>query len=333
MSVEECLRLQRLSHAEKIHHWAQAKPWDGLKLPRTVRAIKAGHIFLDAAGNITKMPELIGRPCFGQVTAFLRHGGQQPFWNPAARRWMNSRCMRCPARPACEYVAEERLRATPQIEAAYRDWRGAGGREAMWKVKSHGGLARVHYRDLLHLLKTTVLFTSENDKAAIAHYETILLDRLEKDRERQKQKRLRARLERARAGQFDEKVETVLKCQRIWRQIRHGKAKKHENAPRQLMLAPPDSSKFDSQVWLAKTRLELRGKSVNANNVAKEMQALGFEVHRSCNALRDRVRRSLSRAHLLERFHLPGSPEPVWPKFGHQELREELNFDPFGLAA
>jgi hypothetical protein len=332
LSVEECLRLERLSHAEKIQHWAQEEPWSGLKLPRNVPQLKAGHIFLDRAGNITKMPELIGRPCFGQVTAFLRHGGHQPFWQPVARRWMNSRCMRCPARAACEYVVEERLRATPHIEAAYREWRGAGGREATWKTKSPGGLARTHYRELLRLLRTTVQFTSENDEIAIAHYESVLRKRREKDRDRQRQKRLQRALERARAGEFNDEVEEILKLQRIWRQIRHAEAKKHPGAPRQLELAPPDSSVFDSQVWLAKTRLELRGKAVNDSNTAKEMQLLGFELHRSRNALRDRVRRSLTRVALLERFQLPGRTELVWPKFGHRELREALDFDPFGLA-
>jgi hypothetical protein len=90
---------------------------------------------------------------------------------------------------------------------------------------------------------------------------------------------------------------------------------------------------FDSQVWLAKTRLELRWKVANASNTAKEMQSLGFELRRSHNALRDRVRRSLTRVTLLERLQLPGRIEPVWPKFGQRELREALDFDPLGPAA
>jgi hypothetical protein len=85
MSIAECLRLERLTHAEKVQHWGTENPWDGLKLPRDVPAIKTGHILVDPAGNIVKMPPLIGRPCFGQVTAFLRHGGHQPFWNPVAK--------------------------------------------------------------------------------------------------------------------------------------------------------------------------------------------------------------------------------------------------------
>jgi hypothetical protein len=202
-----------------------------------------------------------------------------------------------------------------------------------FKGKKSNSQAQIFYRDLLQLLRTQVRFTSENDPAAIAHYEAVLQERREKDRDRQREKRLRVALERASAGQFDEEVNEVLKLQRIWRQIRHAEAKTHPERPRQLEQAPSDSSVFDSQVWLAKTGLELRGKSANASNAAKEMQWLGFELHRSHNALRDRVRRSLTRVVLLERFQLPGRTEPIWPKFGQQELREALDFDPLGLAA
>jgi hypothetical protein len=333
LSVKECLRLERLPHAEKINHWNAERPWRGLKLPRKIEPIPPGHIFSDGAGNITKMPPLVGRPCFANVTAYLRHGGGQQFWNPRTKRWMNSRCMRCKVVTACEGIAEERLRATPEIAHAYLEWLRAGGRRATFKPKSASSLAKAYYRKLLHLLRTEVQFTSENDRVAIAHYEAVLEKRREKDRQRQRDRRLRASLERARAGQFDKHTETILNSQRIWRQIRHAEAREHPRGPRQLIAAGPDSSAFDAQVWLVKTRFELRGKSVNASNTAKGMQSLGFELHRSHNALRDRVRRSLTRVALLERFQLPGRTEPVWPKFGQRELREALDFDPLGLAA
>lgn len=326
MSVEECLRLERLSHAERINHWGGAKPWGGLKLPRRVGPIQPGHISFDNAGNITRMPLLLGRPCFGQVTAYLRHGGDRQFWNPRTKRWMNSRCMRCPVVTACEAVAEERLRSTPEVAQAYREWLRAGGRRATFKGKRSSSQAKILYRNLFQVLRTRVQFTNDNDRFVIEHYETILQERREKDRERHRQKRLRARLQRARAGQFDKEVEHVLDLQRIWRQIEHDRAGKHPQGPRRLKQAAPDSSKFDAQVWLAKTRLQLRGRTVNDSNTATEMQSLGFDVHRSHGGLRDRVRRSLDRVAFLEYTSLPGRTEPIWPRFGHRELREALDF-------
>jgi hypothetical protein len=332
LSAEEILRLESLPHAAKIQHWGQERPWKGIRLPRNVRAVKTGHIFLDPAGNISKMPPLIGRPCFGQVTAFLRHGGQQQFWNPKTRQWMNSRCMRCPVRSACEYVVEERLRATPEIEAAYREWRSAGGRDATWKTKSRSHASNI-YRDLMRLLKSTVQFSSINDPVAIDHYRGIVEHRLERDRQRQHRKRLAARIESARAGAFDAQIEDVLDRHRIWRQIRHAEAKSHPAGPPRLKQAPSSSSLFDAQVWLGKTRIELRREAPNPSNTAHEMQALGFELHRTQNALRVAVGRSLTRIAILERTRLPGRTELIWPKFGQRELREALDFDPLRNVA
>jgi hypothetical protein len=241
--------------------------------------------------------------------------------------------MRCRVVSACEGLAEERLRATPDIGRAYLAWLRAGGRKATFKPRTASSLAKSLYRELLYLLRKDVQFTNDNDRVAIAHYEAVLEERREKDRSRQRNKRLRASMERARAGQFDTRTEAILNSHRVWRQIRHAESKRHPGAPRQLELAPPDSSVFDSQVWLAKTRLELRWKVANASNTAKEMQSLGFELRRSHNALRDRVRRSLTRVTLLERLQLPGRIEPVWPKFGQRELREALDFDPLRPAA
>jgi hypothetical protein len=223
---------------------------------------------------------------------------------------------------------DERLRVTPEIETTYRNWRGAGGREATWRCKPPSGLARGLYRELLRLLKTSVQFTSKNDADVIAHYEAIINQRREKDRDRQQKKRLRQRLLNIAVGQFDQKVEEILDNHRIWRQLRHAEASEHPAGPRQLKQPPASSSVFDAKVWLAKTRIELRGKLTNDSNIAREMQSLGWELHRSHSALRDAVRRSLGRVLLLERFHLPDQSEPIWPRFGSAQLRDALDWEP-----
>jgi hypothetical protein len=234
--------------------------------------------------------------------------------------------MRCPVKIACEYVVEERLRVTVEIDEAYREWKRVGGRQGTWGKERNQ--AQHRYADLLRLLTTTVQFANDNDRIAIAHYEAILRARREKDRERQLRNRMKARLERARAGDFDKEVLAVLDLQRIWRQIQHAQAKKHPDCPSQLKRTPPDASVFDAQVWLGQTRLKLRRAPSNDYSIAKEMQSLGWELHRTTNALRDRVRRSLTRVALLERLKLHGLSDPVWPRFGHLELRDALDFEP-----
>ena len=327
LSVEIILRVERMTHAEKIQHWCGGNPWKGMRLPRQIKPIKPGHVFLDSDGKIMKMPSRIGRPCFGQVPAVLRHGGNQPFWNPRTRTMMLSRCMRCPVRAACEHVVDERLRVTPEIDQTYREWKHAGGREATW-TDVPGGLARIKYRDLLQLLRTTVQFSSQNDDDTVAHYEKLVEARREKDRQRQRLRRVSERMKRTRAGELDSKVEQVLHGQRIWRQIEHMQAWKDPKGPRQLKQAPVTSSIVDARVWLAKTRIELRGGKANASNTAREIQSLGFELHRSHNALRDAVGRSLSRVALLERTAYPHRQSAIWPRFGPRELRDALAFNP-----
>lgn len=330
MSVEIILRVERMTHAEKIQHWCGESPWEGMRLPRQIKPIKPGHVFLDSDGKIMKMPSRIGRPCFGQVPAVLRHGGNQPFWNPRTRTMMLSRCMRCPVRAACEHVVDERLRVTPEIDQTYREWMHAGGREATW-ADVPGGLAIIKYRDLLHLLRTTVQFSSHNDDECVVHYEKLVEARREKDRQRQRLARVNERMKRAHAGEFDSAVEQVLHGQRIWRQIEHMQAWKDPKGPRQLKRAPESSSVVDAQVWLAKTRIELRGGDANPSNTAHELHRLGFESNRLHNVLRDFVGRSLSRVALLERTAHPHRQAAIWPKFGRRELRDALAFNPLQM--
>jgi hypothetical protein len=194
-------------------------------------------------------------------------------------------------------------------------------------------LAKNSYRELVRLLKTTVRFTSSNDELAIAHYENIMEAGRERDRARQRAKRLNERIRSARIGAFDSKVISILEGERLWRQIQHLLAWKHPQGPRQLKQAPQSASVFDAQVWLAKTRIELRDSIANPSNAAREMQTLGFELGRSQNALRVAVRRSLTRVSLLERTAAPGRQTPIWPKFGRRELREALDFDPLQALA
>src|SRR5689334_5411160 len=110
-----------MSSAEKIRHWAQEKPWeiDGkrLRLPPT-RPFSPGQVEV-VGGFITRGPIPIGRPCFGQPTAFLRHGGARYIYAGPGRGNQPTRCARCPIREACEFVAVERLQCTPKLAELY----------------------------------------------------------------------------------------------------------------------------------------------------------------------------------------------------------------------
>lgn len=325
MPNPELERLERLSHGERIRHWGSEKPWNGVRLPPIPKPFESSRVSVHR-GDITAMPLLVGRPCFGQPTAIMRHGGGRQ-WNPRTQSWVPDRCGRCAVQAACKYVVAERLRSTPEIDDRYREWVHLGGREATWATKGPAGTAAVIYRDLIRLLTTQVMFTSVNDALVAAHYDELEERRRAKDAERKRKERAKRSLERARQGEFDEVVLNALHGQLAWRYAAHRRAQAHPQGPPQVIKAKT-ASIFDARVWLAKTRLTLRGITTNDSNVAREMQAIGFEQHRSHGALRDAVRRALGRIDRLERTRLPGESEPIWPLFGFRELADQLAWDP-----
>jgi hypothetical protein len=327
MPNQEVERLERLSHGERIRHWNSQKPWDGIRLPTITKPFLAYRVQMEAPGNVMAMPLLVGRPCFGQPTAIMRHGGGERQWIGRTQSYGLDRCGRCTVREACKYVAFERLRATPKIDELYREWVHLGGRDATWSTNGPPGTVAVVYKRLIRHLTTEVEFKSVNDAQVAKYYDELAIQRRAKDAERKRKERTKASLERARRGEFDEPVASALHGQFVWRYVAHRRAQSHPQAPYQLKRSGT-ASKFDARVWLAKARLELRGIVTNDSNVAREMQVIGFERHRSHGALRDAVRRALSRIDRLERTTLPGEEDAIWPRFGARELRDQLGFDP-----
>jgi hypothetical protein len=323
---QKLLRLEQMSSAEKIRHWVQEKPWelDGkrLRLP-TCRPFSPGQIRLDHAGNITMMPPLVGRPCFGQPTAFLRHGNRRFVYSPRQKSYQPTRCERCPVKRACAFVAEERLQSTPKLADLYREWRNLGGADQTWPANGPAGTAAVRVRELLFELQK-MAFTTHRDDEVRDHYERVVKAKLAKDRERKRRDRERQAIKKARAGEITPEVERVLHGHKTWRAVEHRKAAAHAAAPKWLRRAEKDDSLFDASVWLAHTRIWLRGRNPNPYSCALELHRMGLEQHRSVNALRDRVGRSIERMRRLQRLHINDQEHPVWPPFTLSDLKDGL---------
>jgi hypothetical protein len=101
--MTEIERVERLGHIQKVRHWSQPAPWNGLKiLNRTV--FEARDVRIDPNGDVTEQPLLIGKPCFGQPIVMARQG------LTLKRRSSNgmvylTRCGRCKVREACTKVS------------------------------------------------------------------------------------------------------------------------------------------------------------------------------------------------------------------------------------
>jgi hypothetical protein len=169
-----------------------------------------------------------------------------------------------------------------------------------------------------------MVFTSVRDQEVQRHYEQIIETKLVKDRERKRRDREKHAIAKARAGEITPAVEQILDGERMWRAVHHRWACNQPDAPKSLRHALPDMSLFDAYVWVAHTRVWLRGDTPNSYNCAAELQRMGREQERSVNALRDRVGRSIDRMHLLQRLRLDDRKGPVWPRFTLADLREGL---------
>jgi hypothetical protein len=326
---EKLLRLERMPHADKINHWGGKSPWkiDGanLKLPFKSTAFPAGHIQMDDRGNITRSPWLVNRPCFGQVTAFLRHGGNGHVFCPKTGGYQPDRCSRCPVAKACAFVCEKRLSCTPAIQELYLEWKHRGGRSSSWPKSGKPGSASVTLRRLLDVLRKHP-FTSDNDDRVQKYYEGLINERRLKERERKRVERVKVAIENARHGELSQELKQVLNAQCVWRSERYKELQRHPSAPLSLRKGRGDTVMFDSLVWLARTRIELRGGRPNPSNCARELHVLGLEHARNHNALRDKTGRSLRRIGLLESISMPDNlnGDRVWPRFTIKHLHASV---------
>lgn len=328
MLEKKLLELERMTGAEKLDHWLGDKPWkiDGtvLRLP-AVRHIHAGYIGMNDKGDITRMPPLPWRPCFGQVGAYLRHGGMDLVFNPKNGSYQKSRCARCDARNACHYVAEKRLRSSPQIGDAYQNWLAVGGRECTWGAgSSKASTPRLRLRDLLRELRNAA-FKSVNDEYVLATYQSKIDERKQKDAERKRKQRARDSVAMAKTGDVDLATAEVLEAHRLVRKANFEYLAATSDAPTRIKRCPPETADFDSLVWVAFQRIALTGAKPNPSSCAAELARMGVGNDRNQNALRSKVSRSLVRKVELEKTPLPGHQgQMTWPAFSAATLARSL---------
>lgn len=73
MHVDNLEALELLRPIEKIRHWSGKDPWAGARLCHRT-PIDSGQVGFDSLGNITHIPNHVGKPCLGQLGAFARYG-------------------------------------------------------------------------------------------------------------------------------------------------------------------------------------------------------------------------------------------------------------------
>lgn len=324
MSEKRIRELFEMSPARQIRHWAGDEPWENMKLPNTTE-IRPNQVLRNANNDIIHMPVIL-KPCFGQPTAFVRHGGHRPIRSPRFGA-VKSRCMRCLAQDACERTAKARLMHSDEIKRAYLRFQQAGGSFGL-DNPFHCPTAEREFEGLVGALTAHGGFSSTNDRAAIEVLDNLEERRKDKHAERKRRQR-RASIS---VGCFDSEFEELLERHRQWREVQlrlvTKTAERRRGLPPCINRMPVESARITSQVWLAMVEMKLRKAKTNPSSIAAQLIRRWPAEHGNHNSLRQRVAGDMKRVQSLERTVIHGADHPIWPAFSLASALAEL-----GLAA
>lgn len=272
-------------------------------------------------GNVTRMPLLGGRPCFGNPVAWAVHGRVEV---EMGRNGLHkTRCGRCKARLGCERVSEARLSATPEIADAEAAFRRAGQRTTL--RTSYPNQARRALGQLVRALQDHGQFTSVNDSYAEQWVTKQREQNREKARKRKRDERARNAQKALREHQIPSVLEEQLETERQYRSIRYRQYRDSGHAPRSVTLDPKaENDRFTADAWLARARLMIMNKPTTDYAVATEMIKMGRGYDLAHPVLRQRLIAARKRIDLIERTLMPGSSELVWPPFNAKTALQDL---------
>lgn len=320
-------RIEKMSFSEKLRHFQRKAPWEGLRLPNRTEVPRRSVNLID--GHVTRMPELGGKPCFGNPIAWIAHGVIESRWFKGGMR--PTRCGKCRARQGCDLVAEARLNISPEVAAATQTFRAAGGARAF-----HEDTQRTDAAQALGLLRKALVavgsFTSINDEYAANWARKEQQREVDNNARRQREKRARDARNELKAHQIPEELVSQLEHERIFRIARFGMFAKSVGAPMTVRTDPDGTNAtFTADVWRAKTILSIRAiqtKSITAYAIAGLMTEEGRTYGLNREVLRDRVTRALKRIDVLETSPLPEGIGSVWPPFLPTEALDWLANNP-----
>ena len=327
LDLDKIERLENMSFDEQLRHFQSKQPWAGMSLPNKTTVNRGSVNSID--GNVTRMPPLGGKPCFGNPIAWLAHGLIET--HRIKTQIVRTRCGRCLARGGCERIAEARLGFTPEIAAAAQAFRMAGGARA-FHADIHLSDAAQALARLGRVLRAAGPFTSVNDDYARSWVASEKERKRANDARRQREKRVRDGRRELKDKRIPDELMEQIETERVWRAVQFRMFAKCSDAPKTVTLNPNgDSAQFTSDVWRAKTILSLQAekrKRISPYAIAGQMIADDRAYGLGRNVLRDRVRRALTRIAVLEVHRLSAANQPVWPAFSPKEAFDWLANNP-----
>lgn len=313
-------KLDALSYAGKINAFSAETPFShrkrisgnkymSFKISMVRTEFEPSEVITDGVGNVSAMPPLIGRPCFGIITAYLRHGSMEEIYVRRMRKTRPSRCGRCGVQRACHGLAKERIKSSPILIEKVAEWVKKGGR-GMFKSDSQLRTGKGSWTSLTWNA-ASISFISSNDMVVMSHSQAKKIEIFAKDRERKRIARKKARQD----GIVDADLVAQAIVERERRQMYLEAARKNSAAPHWIKRLPDGSAEKIADAWLTQYLLSVARRKTNPNRVASAMQFQNKYRSSNKDSLRARLAVDLPRVAVLERLALPGSTQPVWPAF------------------
>ena len=256
--------LDLMTYREKTLHWMRPDAWKPggarLRFEQPKRPFRAST---DTCGNVTYATLLVGRPCFGIITAFVRYKDEM---KPVKGRGMvpSSRCATCKVRERCERVVKERIKSFAPLHSAYDEWLRVEGPS---KFRTPD-FERTHVGRLWKRIGDAAAeadFTSFNDTGLIEHYHKLDRQNLQNDRLRKARARELAR----KRGKIDGDHRADLEMAANGRLIDILEAMNDPHAPKAVSQLPIRSLQDMCEVWLGREVLRAEGRRSKAPDIAR----------------------------------------------------------------
>lgn len=267
----------------------------------------AAAVVTDGHGNITAMPELIGRPCFGIVTAFLRYGSKEPVRSKRLRSPVPSRCARCKAGSACGRVAKERIRALDLAHGVLRGWHNKGGRSVFASLAAMHD-ARSIWTRIVQAARTAQ-FTNSNDDIVRSYWDGLEARERARDARRKQVERRKARAE----GVIDQDLMDQVVIERERRSLALTVARLAPRPLHWISKLDDRSANIVASAWAARYLVTAAKKKMSAGRVAKEIIERGWVSGLTEASLRQRLPRDFERVDTLEKQARAGTQ--IWEPF------------------
>lgn len=312
--------VERLRGPMRINFWSQAAPFKGLRL-KGYPDFPGKQVSYDKAGNIIRMPPMIGRPCFAQPAFYAREG---EVLSRISRTGLpqKTRCGRCKINGTCFEANRKRLTADADVKAAYMRFTGAGGAEGL-RQKHMKMSAGIMYGRLVSALVRHGDFTSVNDEYVDQYYDR----KAEEDRKAEAKRKAHQRKAKLKVGILDDTAIDLIKRHRTYRfgLLATLLANKPAGLHPSIGKLPLSGAAVTADAWQAKVTLAAQRIPINASAVAGLMIQNAPESYKttSHNTLRQRVENDLQRVARLERLPIPGRDRPLWPPFDLVVATEE----------